>query len=49
MQSMKKGKSPGSDGLTIEFYAHFWETIKRPLLRMYNDCIINEELNEVLL
>lgn len=42
---MKKGKSPGSDGLTIEFYAHFWETIKRPLLRMYNDCIINEELS----
>lgn len=44
MHSMKKGKSPGTDGLTIEFYAYFWEFIKRPLLRMYNECIINEEL-----
>ncbi len=44
MQSMKKGKSPGTDGLTIEFYAYFWESIKRPLLKMYNECIINEEL-----
>lgn len=44
MQSMKKGKSPGSDDLTIEFHEHFWEIIKRPLLRMYNECFINEEL-----
>ncbi len=44
MQSMKKGKSPGTDGLTIEFYAYFWESIFwRPLL-VYNECYLNEEL-----
>jgi len=31
------------DGLTIEFYT--WETIKKPLLRMYNECSTNEELS----
>jgi len=45
MHSMKKGKSPGSDGLTIEFYTYFWEIIKKPLIRMYNECIANEELS----
>jgi len=35
LHSMKKGKSPGNDGLTVEFYIHFWELIKQPLLCMY--------------
>lgn len=39
LYSMKKGKSPGNDGLTVEFYMHFWELIKDPLLSMYDECI----------
>ena len=32
LNSMTSGKSPGNDGLTIEFYKHFWTHIKDPLL-----------------
>lgn len=35
LQSMKKGKSPGIDGLSVEFYTHFWDTIKNPLVKMH--------------
>lgn len=27
IQSMKKGKSPGNDELSVEFYLHFWDII----------------------
>ncbi len=43
LQSMKKGKSPGIDGLSVEFYTHFWDTIKSPLVKMYKECIIQRE------
>ncbi len=35
LQSVKKGKSPGIDGLSVEFYTHFWDTIKSSLVKMY--------------
>ncbi len=41
---MKKGKSPGIDGLSVEFYTHFWDTIKSPLVTMYKECIIQRDL-----
>ncbi len=41
---MKKGKSPGIDGLSVEFYTHFWDTIKSPLVKMYKECIIQREM-----
>ncbi|KAK6165442.1 hypothetical protein SNE40_022369 [Patella caerulea] len=27
LKGMKKGKSPGPDGLTVEFYLHFWDIL----------------------
>ena len=27
--SMNGGKSPGNDGLTVEFYKHFWGRYKK--------------------
>ncbi len=44
LQSMKKGKSPGIDGLSVEFYTHFWDTIKSPSVKMYKECIIQREM-----
>ncbi len=37
--SMKKGKSPGSDGLSIELYCVFWDLIENPLFSMYKECL----------
>jgi len=31
LDNMSLGKSPGNDGLTIEFYKCFWEHLKQPL------------------
>lgn len=31
LDGMKTGKTPGNDGLTIEFYKHFWQHLKQPL------------------
>lgn len=45
VKSMQKNKSPGCDGLTVEFYLHFWDTIEEPLFRLYNICIMQEELS----
>ena len=33
---MKNGKSPGTDGLTAEFYKFFWSDIKILLLNSLN-------------
>jgi len=35
LQSFQKNKTPGNDGLTIEFYVAFWSSIGRPLV----DCV----------
>ncbi len=35
---MKKGKSPGIDGLSVEFSVHFWDIIQEPLFYMYCEC-----------
>ena len=41
---MKRNKSPGSDGLTIEFYQKFWDSIKYSLLDSYNESLEQGEL-----
>lgn len=34
---MPKNKSPGPDGLSLEFYAHFWDTIAPEITLMANE------------
>ena len=34
---MKLNKSPGSDGLTLEFYRKFWTDVKDLLLNSLNE------------
>ena len=35
MSRMKLGKTPGDDGLPVEFYRTLWEIIKDPLIKSY--------------
>ena len=36
--------SAGIDGLSVEFYTHFWESIQTPLLCTYKECISQGEM-----
>ncbi|XDV29131.1 hypothetical protein PO909_032284 [Leuciscus waleckii] len=44
LKSMKRGKSPGTDGLSVEFYLHFWDILKQPLHNLFIDCIKKGEM-----
>ena len=36
IDSMPNNKSPGTDGLTAEFYKYFWEDIKKLVMESFN-------------
>ena len=36
LKTFKNNKSPGNDGLTVEFYRYFWNEIKGVLIPCYN-------------
>ena len=38
LKGLQTGKSPGSDGLPIQFYSAFWDLLCDPLLSVLNDC-----------
>ena len=42
---MKNSKSPGSDGLTTEFYKIFWNSIKTYVINSFNYSLQVGELN----
>ena len=44
LSNMKLNKSPGSDGLSVEFYRHFWDVIGMILVDVYNDGFEKSEL-----
>ena len=41
---MESNKSPGTDGLTAEFYKHFWDLIGPHLLKVIHSCLQNKQL-----
>ena len=43
---MDKNKSPGPDGLPIEFYITFWDDVKDILIHGYEESYDDEELSE---
>lgn len=46
--SMKKGKAPGIDGLSVEFYVHFWEHVENPLFYMFQECIEQRHMTSTM-
>ena len=50
---MNKNKSPGHDGLTVEFYQAFWETIGTDLVEVFEECyelgVMSDSMNEALI
>ena len=48
MRHIKKNKSPGLDGLTIEFYEKFWSLLGPIIVNVYNNSYDNEILPKSL-
>lgn len=46
--SMKKCKTPGIDGLSVELFIHFWEILSKPLFSMYRECIKEGEMTTTM-
>lgn len=46
MQLMKLGKTPGTDGLSVDFYKFFWNDIKDVVLQSFENAIYNEIMSE---
>ena len=45
--NMKLNKSPGIDGLTVEFYRKFWSDLKQIAMKVFNSCYKYKELTDV--
>lgn len=45
VRSMKKNRSPSTDGLSVEFYLCFWDVIDDPLFEVHKECIEFNELS----
>ena len=41
---MKLNKSPGLDGLTVEFYRQFWNNLKNIMVKVFNNNYEKKEL-----
>ena len=46
LKKLSNDKSPGSDGLTTNFYKFFWNDIKELLVECYNYCFLNGQLSQ---
>ena len=47
VKDMKNGKTPGSDGLTAEFYKIFWQDLKEAMLNSFNHSFQINSLSEI--
>ena len=45
VKNMDMNKSPGPDGLTVEFYRKFWDLLSLHLVRIYNACFSMKKSN----
>ena len=44
LKNLNFNRSPGLDGLTVEFYLHFWDVLAPLLLRVANECFFRGSL-----
>ena len=45
LESFKENKSPGSDGIPIEFYKRCWDIIKKPFIECVNESFVSGEMS----
>ncbi len=45
LKNLKKGKSPGPDGLPVEFYLHFWDQLKDYFLASFHESFARVKLS----
>ena len=43
---MRENKSPGNDGLTVEFYKHFWPLVSKLVMDSFNTAIEVQNVGE---
>ena len=48
VNKLKINKSPGLDGLTPEFYKHFWHHLSTPFCNMVNESFVKKTLPEAM-
>ncbi len=48
INQMAKGKSPGLDGLTVDFYIFFWKDIRQLLFEALGECLLRQNLSPTM-
>ena len=48
LQAMQPNKTPGPDGLTVEFYKHFFDILSALFLKMTQEAYLKQQLSESL-
>ena len=43
---MKNNKTPGEDGIPVDFYKVFWKILKEPFFKMVSACYEENELHD---
>ena len=46
VENMQNNKSPGPDGIPLEFYKHYWHYLKEHLTQVYNENYDRETMSE---
>lgn len=44
LRRANRNKTPGADGLTVEFFSHFWDILGEPLVSVFNQSLVVGEL-----
>lgn len=46
LDKMAKKKTPGNDGLSVEFFQHFWAQLSNKLLGVFNEIVTHGEMSK---